>query len=172
MMRNFGRDVVWVRRLDPEGEFVISTDPGVGVTLALTIARAACTAEWETNRAEVRELPELPTAVSSEDRTFREVLGAHRVKRGLGESLESHELLAIAEHMCISRLERRQVLVRQGQLAPHLILILSGYVEVRAMRPRYLERYSDSMLKVRDRVCVCVCVLNASPDRGKGWGKG
>lgn len=146
-----------MRRLDPEGEFVISTDPGVGVTLALTIARAACTVEWETNRAEVRELPELPTALSSEDITFREVLGAHRVKRGLGESLESHELLVIAEHMCISRLERRQVLVRQGQLAPHLILILSGYVEVRSMRPRYLERYSDSMLKVR---IVCVCPVS------------
>jgi CRP-like cAMP-binding protein len=40
-----------------------------------------------------------------------------------------------------------QVLVRQGQLAPHLLLLLSGYVEVRAMKPRYLERYSDSTLK-------------------------
>jgi hypothetical protein len=48
-------------------------------------------------------------SVASEDLTFREVLGAHRVKRGLGESLESHELLALAEHMYISKLSRGQV---------------------------------------------------------------
>ena len=50
--------------LDPESEFVISTDPAVGVSLALTVARAACTAEWESNRVEVKSVGKLRIVIS------------------------------------------------------------------------------------------------------------
>lgn len=77
--------------MDGDSNFVIGTDPAIGMKMVQQLVAGSLKLEWESFCFDVfrSKLPMVPT---TEDQTFKQVLQVQDDKKCLGRNVEMHEV--------------------------------------------------------------------------------